>query len=143
MGIFNHDGLPVGMASFLRIREEHGSAEVGLIFFAEAFQRTRGATEVILLMARHLFDDLGYRRCEWKTHGLNKRSQQAAVRLGFQPEGVFRNDMWLKGRSRDTHWYSIIDSEWATVKTAFEGWLSDDNFDASGQQIRPLASFRG
>ncbi|NRA29426.1 MAG: GNAT family N-acetyltransferase [Parvularculaceae bacterium] len=143
MGIVDARGDVVGMASYLRIRPEHGSAELGSILFNEALQRTRGATEVISLMAGHMFDELGYRRCEWKTHGLNKRSQDAAIRLGFKAEGVFRQDMWLKGRNRDTYWYSILDTEWPQVKAAFDAWMSDDNVDANGQQIRPLASFRG
>lgn len=142
MGILDSEGSVAGMASFQRIRPDHGCAELGSILFAENLQRTRGATEAIALMAGHLFDHLDYRRCEWKTHGLNKRSQDAAIRLGFKAEGVFRQDMWLKGRNRDTHWYSIIDREWPGVKAAFDAWLSDDNMDANGRQIRPLASFR-
>ncbi|MEM1379145.1 MAG: GNAT family protein [Pseudomonadota bacterium] len=142
MAILTRDHTPVGMASFLRIRPHDGSAELGSILFSAQLQRTAAATEVIYLMASHLFDTLGYRRCEWKTHGLNERSRRAAIRLGFQPEGVFRQDMWLKGKNRDTHWYSIINSEWPLVKAAMEAWLAPGNFDSSGLQKRSLAEIR-
>ncbi len=142
MGIFSPAGDPLGMAGFLRIRPDHGSAELGVVFFGRQLQGSRAGTEALFLMIGHLFDDLGWRRCEWICHGLNERSQRAAQRLGFTFEGIFRQDMWLKGRNRDTHWYSMLDTEWPERKAAFEAWAADRNFDEHGQQRRKLQSFR-
>jgi RimJ/RimL family protein N-acetyltransferase len=132
-----------GMASFLRMEPTHGVIEIGHIWFAPALQRTRQATEAIYLLARHAFDDLGYRRLEWKCDSLNQPSRRAAERFGFVFEGVFRQHMVTKGRNRDTAWFSIIDGEWAAVRAAFEAWLAPENFDGKGRQRRSLAEFRG
>lgn len=132
----------LGMASYMRIRPEAGSAEVGAIVFSKKLQRTPAATEAMYLMARYLFDDLGYRRYEWKCNDANAASKRAAERLGFQFEGVFRQDMVMKGENRDTAWFSIIDSEWQRVKAGFEVWLSPQNFDDEGNQRRSLREIR-
>ncbi|MEO1137560.1 MAG: GNAT family protein [Pseudomonadota bacterium] len=132
----------LGMASYMRIRPEAGSVEVGCIVFSRALQKTPAATEAMFLMARHIFDDLGYRRYEWKCNNDNAGSKRAALRLGFAFEGVFRQDMVMKGRNRDTAWYSIIDSEWPACSAAFEIWLAPDNFDEEGRQRRALGEIR-
>ena len=136
-------GAVLGMASYMRNRPEHGSTEVGCIVFSKRLQRTPAATEAMYLMARHAFDELGYRRYEWKCHDANAASKRAALRYGFVPEGVFRQDMVMKGESRDTAWFSIVDSEWPKVKAAFEAWLDPSNFGPDGAQARSLADIRG
>ena len=100
------------------------------------------ATDAMYLMMRRVFDELGYRRYEWKCDSLNAPSRAAAQRLGFQYEGLFRQATITRGRNRDTAWFSVIDSEWPALRAAFEGWLGPDNFDAAGRQRRSLASFR-
>lgn len=135
-------GAPLGMASYMRIRPEAGSAEVGCVVFSKTLQRTPAATEAMYLMAAHLFDDLGYRRYEWKCNDANEASKRAAVRLGFAFEGVFRQDMVIKGENRDTAWFSIIDKEWPQVKAAFEAWLAPENFGPDGRQRRALKEIR-
>lgn len=126
-----------GIASYLRIEPAHGQVEVGGILLARSLQRTRAATEAIHLLVRHAFEDLGYRRFEWKCDALNEPSRRAADRLGFTYEGRFRNHLVVKGRNRDTDWYSITDAEWPTVRTAHEAWLDPANFDdAGGQRTR-------
>ena len=135
-------GAPLGMASYMRNRPEHGSTEVGCIVFSRQLQRTRAATEAMYLMARHVFDALEYRRYEWKCDNRNMESRRAAVRFGFSFEGVFRNDMVMKGESRDTAWYSITDAEWPRVKASYEAWLAPENFDAAGRQRRSLSAVR-
>lgn len=132
------DGRPVGVAAYLRLDEANGSVEVGGIVFAEELQRTTAATEAMYLMARHVFDDLGYRRYEWKCDSRNVPSRRAAERLGFRYEGTFRNALVYKGRNRDTDWLSITDAEWPSVREAFERWLDPGNFDAGGDQIARL-----
>jgi RimJ/RimL family protein N-acetyltransferase len=132
-----------GMASFLRMEPAHGVIEIGHIWFAPALQRTRPATEAIYLLARHAFDDLGYRRLEWKCDSLNQPSRRAAERFGFVFEGIFRQHMVTKDRNRDTAWFSIIDGEWPAVRAAFETWLAPENFDGKGRQRRSLAEIRG
>jgi RimJ/RimL family protein N-acetyltransferase len=136
------DGPALGMASYMRLRPEVGSAEVGAIVFSRALQRTAAASEAIYLMARHLFDDLGYRRFEWKCDDANAASKRAALRLGFRFEGVFRQDLVVKAKNRDTAWFSMLDSEWPGVRAAFETWLAPENFDAAGGQKRALAAIR-
>ena len=131
-------GVILGMASYMRIRPEAGSIEVGCIVFSKALQRTPAATEAMYLMASHIFDDLGYRRYEWKCNNANEASKNAATRFGFTFEGVFRQDMVMKGGNRDTAWYSIIDGEWPAVKAAYEAWLAPENFDQDGRQMRSL-----
>ncbi|TME08408.1 MAG: GNAT family N-acetyltransferase [Chloroflexi bacterium] len=135
-------GRALGMASLLRIEQGHGVIEVGHIWYSPALQRTRLATDAMYVMARHVFDDLGYRRYEWKCNALNEPSRRAAVRLGFTFEGVFRQHMVIKGANRDTAWYSMLDGEWPAAKAAFEAWLRPDNFDADGRQLRSLAELR-
>ena len=131
-----------GTSSYMRIRPEHGSAEIGCVMFSRNLQRTAGATEAMYLMARHLFDDLGYRRYEWKCNDENAASKAAALRLGFTYEGTFRNDMVVKGLNRDTAWYSMTDEEWPTRKAALKAWLSPSNIGDDGQQLQSLASLR-
>lgn len=133
-------GRPVGVATFLRLDGHNGSVEVGAIILAAELQRTRAATELMYLMMRHVFDDLGYRRYEWKCDSLNGPSRRAAERLGFRYEGRFRNAMVYKGRNRDTDWLSIIDEEWPEVKARLEAWLAPENFDADGNQISALST---
>ena len=130
--------LAAGRASYLRIDPKHGSIEVGSILYSPALQRTCGATEVMYLMARHAFEDLGYRRYEWKCNALNEPSRRAALRLGFTFEGVFRQHQIVKGRNRDTAWFSMLDGEWPRRKEAFERWLDPENFSATGEQKRKL-----
>jgi len=135
-------GVLEGMASYLRIAPAAGSIEVGSIIYGPSLQRTRAATEAMFLMARHAFEDLGYRRYEWKCDSLNEPSRRAAERLGFSYEGRFRNALVYKGRNRDTDWFSITDGDWPALRRAYEGWLADENFDAEGRQRRPLRDFR-
>ncbi len=133
-------GRPAGLASWMRVEPTHGVAEVGSILFGPALQRTTAATEAMYLMADHVFG-LGYRRYEWKCDALNAPSRAAALRLGFTFEGVFRNAVVLKQRSRDTAWFSITDSEWIRLRSAYRRWLAPDNFaeptTGTGQR-RPL-----
>jgi RimJ/RimL family protein N-acetyltransferase len=135
-------GAVLGMASYMRIRPEVGSAEVGCVVFSKALQRTPAATEAMFIMARHLFEDLGYRRYEWKCDDQNEASRRAAARLGFSPEGVFRQDLVVKGRNRDTAWFSMLDREWPDIRAAFEAWLAPENFDPTGAQRRSLIEIR-
>src|SRR5450830_746739 len=125
-------GRAVGVASYLRIDPRFGAIEVGNINFSPRLQRTRAATEAMFLMMRRAFDELGYRRYEWKCDSLNAPSRAAALRYGFTFEGIFRNAVVYKNRSRDTAWFSITDGEWPQVKSAFEHWLDPENFDAQG-----------
>jgi RimJ/RimL family protein N-acetyltransferase len=132
-------GQAAGYASYMRIDPANGVVEVGNILFAPALQRTRAATEAMYLMARHVFEDLGYRRYEWKCNALNEPSRRAALRLGFTFEGIFRQHMIVKGRNRDTAWFAMLDHEWPARKRAFEAWLDPANFDAAGGQLAPLS----
>jgi len=131
-------GPPQGMCTFLRIAPAAGSIEIGSIWFGPALQRTRAATEAIALLMREAMDGLGYRRLEWKCNALNAASRRAAERFGFRFEGVFRQHMVVKGRNRDTAWFSLLDHEWPAVAAAFDAWLDPDNFDTQGRQIAPL-----
>ncbi len=135
-------GLALGLFSYLRITAQDGSIEIGHVAFGAPMQRTAGATEAIYLLARHAFDDLGYRRLEWKCDAANARSLRAAERFGFTQEGLFRQHMVRKGRNRDTAWFSIIDGEWPACREAFERWLAVDNFDEQGQQRQRLEVLR-
>jgi RimJ/RimL family protein N-acetyltransferase len=128
----------LGIASFTRINPGHGVIELGNIFFAAPLQRSRGATEAIYLMLRQTFDRLGYRRVEWKCDSRNRRSQRAAVRFGFQREGFFRQHMVVKGESRDTVWFAIIDRDWPRLREAYRRWLAPANFDRDGRQREKL-----
>ena len=134
-------GRALGYASFLRIEPAHRVIEVGSILYTPALQRTTGATEAMYLMARHAFEDLGYRRYEWKCDSRNEPSRRAALRLGFTFEGIFRQHMIVKGRNRDTAWYSMLDREWPARKAAFERWLDPANF-ANGIQKTALGLLR-
>jgi len=132
----------VGTAAYLRIEPAVGVIEVGHLNFSPLLQRHPGATEAMYMMMRRVFDELGYRRCEWKCDSLNAPSRAAAERLGFRFEGIFRQATVYKERNRDTAWFSILDGEWPAIKGAFERWLSPDNFDAAGKQKRRLQEFR-
>ena len=133
-------GRALGTASYMRIEAANGTAEVGCIIYGEGLARRPAATEAMLLMGGRIFDDLGYRRYEWKCDALNAPSRRAALRLGFVFEGVFRQHMVVKGRNRDTAWFSITDAEWPGVRGAMERWLAVGNFDAEGWQRTPLGA---
>ena len=132
----------LGMASYLRIEPAAGVIEVGHINYGPALQRTPAATEAMYLMMSRVFDELGYRRYEWKCNALNAASRRAAERLGFTFEGVFRQATISKHRNRDTAWFSILDREWPAMKAAYKAWRDPANFDAEGRQIRGIAAFR-
>ena len=134
-------GRAVGLGSYLRIDPSHGAVEVGHLQFSPLMQRTAVATEAMYLMMKTAFD-LGYRRYEWKCDALNAGSRRAAERLGFRFEGIFRQAIVYKGRSRDTAWYSVIDKEWPALEAAFGAWLDPVNFDAGGRQRRSLVELR-
>jgi RimJ/RimL family protein N-acetyltransferase len=129
-----------GYASLMRMDPVHGVIEVGNVMFSPSLQRTPAATEAMYLMARYVFDELGYRRYEWKCNALNLPSRRAAERFGFIFEGIFRQHMVIKGQNRDTAWYAMLDSEWPARRRAFEAWLEPENFDADGCQRRTLSS---
>jgi RimJ/RimL family protein N-acetyltransferase len=135
-------GKAAGVAAFMRIDRAHGVIEVGHINLAPRLQRTRVATEAIFLMMSRAFDELGYRRFEWKCDSLNAPSRAAALRFGFTFEGIFRQAIVYKGRNRDTAWYSITDAEWPAIRSAFEAWLDPANFDAAGRQRSRLEARR-
>jgi RimJ/RimL family protein N-acetyltransferase len=137
------DGQAKGYSTLMRIDVPNRVIEVGNIVYGSAMQKTPLATEVQYLLMRHAFDDLGYRRYEWKCNALNAPSRKAAERYGFVYEGLFRQHMIIKGRNRDTAWYSIVDGEWPRIKAGFEAWLAPDNFTPDGQQRKSLASLRG
>lgn len=128
-----------GMGSFMRLDPPNGVVEIGHIWFSPALQRTREATEVIFLMMRHAFDDLGVRRLEWKCDALNAPSRRAAERFGFRFEGLFRQHMVVKKRNRDTAWYAMMDHEWPDIRAGFVRWLDESNFDSAGRQRSALA----
>jgi len=132
-------GRAVGVASYLRIDPAPGVIEVGHINYAPPLQRTAAATEAMFLMMRRVFDELGYRRYEWKCDALNAPSRAAALRLGFQFEGIFRQATVYKSRNRDTAWYAIIDRDWPALKAGYERWLDPANFDATGRQRDKLS----
>lgn len=128
-----------GMVTLMRIDTANGVIEIGKIVYAPSLQRTRATTEATHLVAAHIFDDLGFRRFEWKCDSLNAASRRAARRLGFTEEGTFRNAMVHHGRNRDTTWFSITDTEWPRVKAAHQAWLAPENFDENGRQRRKLS----
>ena len=125
---------PLGVASYLRIAPAFGVIEVGHINYSPLLRNTTAATEAMFLMMRRTFSELGYRRYEWKCDALNEASKKAAIRLGFQFEGIFRQATMYKGRNRDTAWYSVIDKEWPALEQAYLAWLSPNNFDSNGHQ---------
>jgi RimJ/RimL family protein N-acetyltransferase len=129
---------PAGYASYMRMDPANGVVEVGNILLSPSLQRTTAATEAMYLMARHIFEDLGYRRYEWKCNANNEPSRRAALRYGFTFEGIFRQHMVVKGQNRDTAWFSMLDCEWPARKKAFESWLDPANFDDKGRQLTPL-----
>jgi RimJ/RimL family protein N-acetyltransferase len=134
-------GRAAGMASLMRITPEHGVIEIGNIWLSSGLQQTREATDALFVLMRHVLDELGYRRLEWKCDALNAPSRRAALRLGFTFEGIFRQHMVVKGRNRDTAWFAVLDHEWAPLRAAFQAWLDDANFDRQGRQRKPLAAF--
>lgn len=139
--IVDPSGIPIGVAAYMRIANAHGVIEIGHLNFSPRLQRTPAATEAMYLMLRRAFEELGYRRYEWKCDSLNGPSRRAAVRLGFTYEGLFRQAVVYRQRTRDTAWFSMIDSEWPARRAAFEAWLASSNFDEAGAQRQPLSVF--
>ena len=137
------DGAAVGTAALMRIDPANGVIEIGHIHFAPRLQRTTAATEALFLLMRRAFDELGYRRLEWKCDSLNAPSRRAAARLGFAFEGIFRNALVTKERNRDTAWHAIAAQDWPAVRDGFERWMAPGNFDGQGRQIADLATIRG
>jgi RimJ/RimL family protein N-acetyltransferase len=140
--IINESSEAVGLVTLMRIEPVHRTIEIGNILFSPALQRTPGGTEAIYLLADYAFSDLGFRRLEWKCNSLNEPSRRAALRYGFTFEGIFRQHMIVKGRNRDTAWYSMLDTEWHTRRLAFEAWLNPNNFNEDGTQREALAQIR-
>jgi RimJ/RimL family protein N-acetyltransferase len=135
-------GKAVGIVSYLRIDPANGSIEVGFVTWSPLMQRSVISTEAQYLLMKHAFEDLRYRRYEWKCNALNEPSMRAAERLGFTYEGTFRQAVIVKGRNRDTAWFSVIDGDWPALKASFEAWLKPDNFDVEGRQKKRLEDFR-
>lgn len=131
-------GRAAGRQALMRITPEHGVIEIGNILWGPAISRTRVSTEALYLAARHVFEDLGYRRFEWKCNNLNEPSKAAALRFGFRYEGLFRQHMWAKGANRDTAWFSMLDTEWPAFRREYGRWLEPSNFDAAGVQRSKL-----
>ena len=127
----------------MRIDVPNGCIETGHIFFSPPLQKTPLATEAIYLQAKHIFDDLGYRRFEWKCNNDNEPSRRAARRFGFSFEGLFRQHMIVRGKNRDSAWFSMLDGEWPARKAAFERFLAAENFDAEGRQKVGLSQLNG
>lgn len=140
--IDNQTQAPVGTLALMRIDPKNGVVEVGHVHFSPLLSRTPMSTEAQYLLMRYVFEVLGYRRVEWKCNSLNEPSRRAALRLGFQYEGRFRQALVTKGHNRDTDWFSIIDKEWETRDRAFQNWLAADNFSADGKQIKSLENWR-
>lgn len=132
-------GRAEGRQALMRIDPEHGVIEIGNILWGPAIARTRVTTEALYLAAAYVFDELGYRRFEWKCDDNNAPSKAAARRFGFTFEGVFRQHMVIKGLNRDTAWFSILDSDWPRLRAGYEAWLSQGNFDADGRQRSRLS----
>jgi RimJ/RimL family protein N-acetyltransferase len=137
--VFAEEGRAVGIVTLVAIEPEHRRIEVGHIVYSPSLMRTRAATEAQYLLAKYVFEELGYRRYEWKCNALNEGSRNAALRLGFTYEGLFRQHVIAKGRNRDNAWFSMLDTEWPARKAAFERWLDPSNFDDDGQQREPLS----
>lgn len=133
-------GKAAGVMSLMRVDAGHGVVEVGGITLAPGLQRSPATTEAEYLLMRHVFDDLGYRRYEWKCNLLNRPSMLAAHRLGFAFEGIFRQHMVIKGHNRDTAWFALVDGDWPAARGAFEAWLEPENFDAGGRQRQSLSA---
>jgi RimJ/RimL family protein N-acetyltransferase len=132
----------LGMASYMRCSPENGSVEVGAVAHGPKMARSPLATEAHFILAKYIFEELGYRRYEWKLNNENEASHKAAKRLGFSFEGIFRQHMVAKGKNRDTAWYSMLDNEWPLIKATFESWLDHSNFDKSEKQIKSLIQIR-
>ena len=141
--IVDNAGHALGIMALMAIREKDRVVEVGHVLYAPALQRTPLATEAQYLLARYVFETLGYRRYEWKCDALNAASRRAALRYGFTFEGIFRQHMIAKGHNRDTAWLAMLDSEWPARKASFERWLAPENFDADGKQIASLSAMNG
>lgn len=135
-------GRVAGRQSLMRIDTNFGVIEIGNIYWGPTIARKAAATEALYLAARHVFDDLGYRRFEWKCNNLNEPSKKAALRFGFAHEGVFRQHMVVKGLNRDTAWFAMIDKDWPVLRAGYEAWLAPENFDAEGRQKRRLEDCR-
>ncbi|OYU49711.1 MAG: GNAT family N-acetyltransferase [Rhizobiales bacterium PAR1] len=133
-------GVIGGRQDFMRIDNAHGVIEIGSIHWGPPIARSRVATEALYLFAKHAFEDLGYRRFEWKCNNDNLPSKRAASRFGFTYEGLFRQHMVAKGKNRDTAWFSMIDSEWPALRARFDAWLDPANFDAEGRQKAALSA---
>jgi len=133
-------GQVLGRQALMRITPQHGVIEIGNILWGPGMAGTRLATESLYLAARHVFEELGYRRFEWKCDSLNEPSRRAALRFGFTFEGIFRQHLWVKGRNRDTAWYAMLDRDWPAIGAAFGRWLDPANFDAAGRQLTALAA---
>ncbi|MEW6689842.1 MAG: GNAT family protein [Pseudomonadota bacterium] len=131
-------GRAAGRQALMRVVPEHGVIEIGHILWGPAIARTRAATEALYLAARYVFEDLGYRRFEWKCHSKNEASKAAALRFGFSYEGLFRQHMVVKGASRDTAWFAMLDGEWPALRREYDRWLEPSNFDAEGKQRSKL-----
>lgn len=140
--IDSHTRLCAGRQAFFRIRPEHRSVEIGAVMWGRGVAGTRIATESLYLFARHVFEDLGYYRFEWKCNALNAPSRRAAIRFGFRYEGLFRKDMITKQQHRDTAWFAMTDEDWADLKPLYEAWLDPENFDAAGMAKTRLATPR-
>lgn len=135
-------GKVAGRQTFMRIDAANGVAEIGHIYWGPLVSRKPAATEALFLFARHIFDDLGYRRFEWKCDNENAPSKRAALRFGFRQEGVFHQHLIIKGKNRDTAWFAMLDKDWANLRPAYEAWLAPANFDATGSQKTKLEEFR-
>lgn len=140
--IDNATGKVAGRQTLMRIDAANGVAEIGHIYWGPLVSRKPAATEALFLFARHIFDDLGYRRFEWKCNDENLPSKRAAHRFGFTPEGVFRQHLIVKGKNRDTAWFAMLDKDWTKLRPAYEAWLAPENFDADGTQKRTLEECR-
>ncbi len=139
--IDNRSGRCEGRQALMRNDPKNGVIEIGNILWGPSIARTRIATEALYLTAKYVFDQLGYRRFEWKCDALNEPSRRAALRFGFQYEGLFRQHMIIKGKNRDTTWFAMIDRDWPALNRAYQGWLSEENFDEAGQQRKKLLQF--
>lgn len=135
-------GKVAGRQTLMRIDAAYGVIEIGNIYWGPLISRKPAATEAQFLFMKYIFDDLGYRRYEWKCNNRNEPSKRAAERFGFKFEGIFRQHLVVKGENRDTAWYSIIDKEWPALRSAYEAWLDPANFDGDGGQKRRLEDFR-
>ncbi|GAV54268.1 hypothetical protein ZYGR_0AK07710 [Zygosaccharomyces rouxii] len=140
--VSKENGRAVGQLCLMRCDPVNGVIEIGFVLFSPYLKKTTMATEAHYMLMKYVFEGLGYRRYEWKCNSLNGPSRKAALRLGFQYEGTFRQAEVVKGRNRDTQWFSIIDKEWIHCRSAFEKWLNDDNFEG-GKQKQALTEIRG